>query len=546
MPKAKQPRITDNSELRKSIRKKKKSIDFSEIGTTGDYFSSGRDNYEYQSELLDEKKYVEFDKMRRGSAMAKATIQSVILPLMSASWFIRPGGRKRADKAQSDFVTNVLFKSLRQPWTKILYNIGQQFVYGTMPFEKVYIRSKKSLKWRWGGDYVILDHLSPRNPATIEKWLFNDNGSLKGIEQQGYFNNSLGSFYKTVTIPSDKLVFFTNEQEGDNYSGVSLLRPGYGSWRSIKTFYNIANVGIERMCIGYPCFEYPPDYWNLSPPDREECSDLFDTVIKNFRAHHRMGCKIPPGAKLHIVKGEFDGEALERFISHHETKIAQAALASFLKTGEAKVGSHALFGGQTDFFLKSLIAAGEDICYVFNNDIIPELINLNFKQVDNYPELYVKDIGSRDLKEFAEMINTLIKCFVLTPDEEGSFEDEIRKMYDLPDRTEEQKKRVEQKIKEGKSVFVAHPGNQNSYTAEAIAQQNMKNNPDGSASMPVDEYGNNQSNNQSNNQGGNNFYPKPVSPSGYTKPGLTTHPLAYANISKSLNSGSGAGIYNNE
>ena len=119
-------------------------------------------------------------------------------------------------------------------------------------------------------------------------------------------------------------------------------------------------------------------------------------------------------------------------------------------------------------------------------------------------------------------------------------------MYDLPDRTEEQKKRVERKIKEGKSVFVAHPGNQNSYTAEAIAQQNMKNNPDGSASMPVDEYGNNQSNNQSNNQGGDNFYPKPVSPSGYTKPGLTTHPLAYANISKSLYSGSGAGIYNNE
>ena len=70
----------------------------------------------------------------------------------------------------------------------------------------------------------------------------------------------------------------------------------------------------------------------------------------------------------------------------------------------------------------------------------------------------------------------------------------------------------------------------------------MKNNPDGSASMPVDEYGNNQGNNQS----GDNLYPKPVSPSGYTKPGLTTHPLAYSNILKSLNSGSGAGIYNNE
>ncbi len=538
--------MTENKEIIKTMRRKKKSIDFSEIGTTGDYFSSGRDYYEYQTELQDEKKYVEYDKMRRGSAMAKATIHAVILSLMSASWFIRPGGRKRADEAQAEFIKRVLFKSLRQPWSKILFNVGQQFVYGTMPFEKVYIRSKQSSKWLWGGDYVILKHLSPRNPATIDKWLFNDDGTLRGIEQKGYFNNSLGSSYKNVTIPAEKLVFFTNEQEGDNYSGVSLLRPGYGSWRSIKAYYNIANVGIERMCVGYPCFEYPDDYWSLAPPDRDACSDMFDTVIKNFRAHHKMGCKIPPKAKLHIIKGEFDAESLERFISHHEMKIAQAALATFLKTGEARVGSHALFGGQSDFFLKSLIASGDDICYTFNNDIIPELINFNFKQVDAYPELCVKDIGSRDLKEFAETIDKLIKCFVLTPDEEGTFEDEVRKMYDLPDRTEEQKKRVEQKIKEGKSVFVSHPGNQNSYTAEAIAQQNMKNNPDVSASMPIDEYGNSNSGSSSGfNPGGSNsgqLYPKPVSPSGYTKPGLTSHPLTYSNIAKNL----GVGIANNE
>jgi hypothetical protein len=229
------------------------------------------------------------------------------------------------------------------------------------------------------------------------------------------------------------------------------------------------------MCVGYPVFEYPEDYWELSEPDRQACSDMFDEVIKNFRAHEHSGCKIPPRAKLHIIKGEFDSVSLDKFISHHETKIAQAALATFLKIGETRVGSHALSRDQSDFFLRSLIAIGMDICDTINKSLIPEMVNKNFRQVDGYPTMSVRDIGARDLKDFAEVLRVLTQSFLLTPDEEGKLEDDIRKIYDLPDRTIEQIARNDDIITTGASVFSTHPANQYAYAAGVGKQSGITN-----------------------------------------------------------------------
>ena len=479
-----------------SIGQKRRNVDYGEIGTTGNYFIYGREIYEYQTELQGEKKFEEYDKMRRGSAMARATFQAITLPLMGASWFVRPPGNKRSDKKMADFIYHNLFHSLNISFSKLIFQICLMLIYGVYPFEKVFIRSKKHAPWKWGGDHIVLKKLSPRHPMTILFWNTDDNGELDHITQRGYFNVQNGSVYRSVQIPVNKMLLFRNEQEGDNWEGMSIYRTGYGHWRTIKNYYNIANIGVERMSIGYPVFTYPANFWELHKNDRDECSKMFNEILRNFRAHPHAGAKIPPGATMEIVKGEFNSTTIERLIDHHELKIAQAALATFLKVGESKTGSHALSKDQSDFFLKSLIAIGQDVCDTINMELIPELINLNFKEVDAYPELYVRNIGSRDLKEFAEVIQILVKSFCLTPDEEGTLEDDVRKVYDLPPRTDEQKARIEKMIKEEKSVFVNHPGNQNSYTSEAIAQNNLKNNPntkmplnakDGEASKYVDQ-----------------------------------------------------------
>jgi hypothetical protein len=420
-------------------RKDKVVIDFTEIGSTGDYFSGGYETYEYQTELQGTKKFEEYDKMKRSSAMARATLKAITLPIIGGRWLIKPGGSSEVDKFQAEFIKRNLFYSMSNSWGKTVNEILQCIAYGLYPFEKIIIRSKNWRRWRFGGDWIVLKKLAPRHPITIDKVHFDTEGGIAGLEQSAYFNKGDSTQYNTVFLPIRKLLIFTYDQEGDNIEGVSLFRTGYGHWRAIKIFYNIGMIGAERMSLGFPALEYPENYYELSSPDRATIKAEFVKILKNFRAHQYAGALIPPKAKLHLVKGEFNIEALEKLISHHETKIAQCALASFLKIGEARVGSFSLSKDQSEFFMNSLKAIAQDVCDVFNKYLIPELLSYNFNEIDNLPELYVKDIGIRDLKEFADITQTLARSNVLTPDKEGFLEDELRKIFNYPDRTKAQK-----------------------------------------------------------------------------------------------------------
>lgn len=474
---------------KKNEKKINKKIDTNELGSTGNYFVDGYEVYEYQTELQGSKKFEEYDKMLRGSAMARATFKAIILPLLSARWIISSDGKGRVDRKQVEFIEQNLFKATASiTWEKMLFQIFQCIVQGVYPMEKVWTLSKKWPRWRYGGDWILLKKLAPRHPMTIDKFLFDDDGGIAGITQSAYKNRKSHTTYETVDIPIDKLVLFTFDQEGDNWEGLSLFRTAYGHWRQIKIFYNIAAIGAERMTLGFPVFEYPENFFEMSKPDKDFCTTCFSTIIKNFRAHQHSGAMIPPKAKLHIVKGDFNFIALERLISHHEMKIAQGALASFLKIGEAREGSRALSMDQSDFFLSSLQAVANDICGAINQFLIPEMMANNFKQIDNLPYIKVRNIGARNLEVYARIIQTLISSKVLSPDEEGTLEEELRKVFDLPNMPETQKKRREKYLKYDEEKKDREHEVQNYYFEQFTTQRKMQEDPYQKEMMGNNEY----------------------------------------------------------
>ena len=190
MPAKSKTKKKDKTSTTSSIRTRKKyKVDYSEIGSSGNYFSGGYEIYEYQSDLIGSKKFEEYDKMKRGSAMARATLRAVVLPLLAANWFITSKGKGKADKAQVEFVEQNLFGNvMSRSWKQTLNEILQHLAYGMYPMEKVWVRTKKWPRWRSGGDWIILKKLAPRHPMTIDKINFNNDGGLKGIRQTAYFN----------------------------------------------------------------------------------------------------------------------------------------------------------------------------------------------------------------------------------------------------------------------------------------------------------------------------------------------------------------------
>lgn len=111
----------------------------------------------------------------------------------------------------------------------------------------------------------------------------------------------------------------------------------------------------------------------------------------------------------------------------------QNILASFLDLGKGgNGGSYALSEDQSSLFLLSLSALANQICDVFNRQIIPELVRLNFDVAENQtlPKLTFQKLGEVKYTELASALSTLTSSGLITTDEET--EDHIRNLYDLP------------------------------------------------------------------------------------------------------------------
>ncbi|KKM15368.1 hypothetical protein LCGC14_1696760, partial [marine sediment metagenome] len=90
--------------------------------------------------------------------------------------------------------------------------------------------------------------------------------------------DEVGKGTKEVKSPEEKLILFANEKEGDNFRGVSLLRPAYKSWYFKEAFEKIDAISFERQGVGIPVFKMPT---NATPDDREKAEE----IGKNLRAN---------------------------------------------------------------------------------------------------------------------------------------------------------------------------------------------------------------------------------------------------------------------
>lgn len=402
--------------LNKENKKKKEKLDYSEFGTSGYSFNRGQSQTEYQQDLKGGKAYSVYDRMYRSAGLTKAIVNSMHLPLLAAEWFFEvPKDADKSSEEIKDKVSKNIFETLNIPWNTQLKQFLMFQVYGCKPFEIVPLNP--------------LDHpaqpdefeqrirkIAPRHPATIYKWNLDENGGLKGITQRAYFNSGDNVVMKTQFIDIERMVIFINELDGDDYTGVSIFRPCYRHYHHIDKFYNISNIGIERNAVGIPIIEFEGETWaRLSENEKTNYLAVADEILKNYRVHKYAGFKLLPGMKLTMLEGKFNADAIMGLINHHDSKMAQSVLATFLTTGEGKVGSFALSKNQTEFFLMALNSTGVDICAPFNRYVVKKLVDWN---VDNVLAAYPKlnfTLPEFDVKALLEAFNLAINGKLLTP-----------------------------------------------------------------------------------------------------------------------------------
>ena len=384
-----------------------------EIGGTGTIFVGGViSGEEYNRDLAGLKGLQIIDQMRKGDATVRASLMSVKLPIRATNWFIKPASDDPKDIEIAEFIDQNLFKEMTITWADFLRQALLHLDYGRMVFEIVYKQLDDGrIGWH---------KFAPRLPATIFKWQTEDNqdGVTQFLPTGGY-----------VSIPIEKLIIFVNDKEGDNWEGISLIRPAYKHWYIKDSLYKIDALAFERQGLGIP-FVKPPLGANLQEEDKAE------ELLKNLRANEESHLKIPQGWGFGFM--DMNAGSLRNIqptILHHDRQIVKNVLAQFLELGASGAsGSFALSQDQSRLFLLSLQAVARHIAEAINKFAIPRLVDFNF-EVKEYPELDFAKIGQVDFDKLSTALQRLSQSGVLTPDED--LEAHIRETMELPEMMED-------------------------------------------------------------------------------------------------------------
>lgn len=398
----------------------KKRAPSTEIGDSGTDFFQGIITEEYNSKLSGIQGIEIYDKMRKGDATVKAAVLATSLPIRRANWFVEPASEDAQDQEIAEFVTKALFEWQSITWNDLLRQALLCLPYGVMVFEKVF-----TVKQVDGKDWIIWKKFAPRLPKSIYAWETSEHKD--GIQQ-------LKTEGGMVDIPMDRLLIFVNEKEGDNWWGTSILRSAYKHWTFKDGFYKIDAVAFERQGLGVPKAKMPLGY-------SDEDKNRAETILKNLRAHEQAFLIEPNDIEVEFMdmKGKQVRDPKES-IQHHNREIVKAVLAQFLELGATESGSRALSSDQSDLFLQSLEAVAGNTADVFNKFAIPQLVDLNYDNVTEYPELKYKGISRVDVEQLSTAYKTLVDAQGIQAIE--SDETHWRELLSLPERTEDDEVRT--------------------------------------------------------------------------------------------------------
>lgn len=429
----------------------KQDIKGKEIGGSGVNIAQGViSGEEFNPKLTAQAAIKAYDEMRRTDAQVKASLRAIKLPIKSAEYRI-DAAEDDENREVADVVEECLFHIVK--WKKFLNESLTHLEFGFAVFEMVFEPREINGTMR-----MALVKLGFRKQTTIQAWEMES--GKPGIRQQ------LPSGVP-VSIPLEKLVVFTNEQEGDNYQGISVLRTAYKHYYIKDRLYRIDAVGHERQALGVVEIITPK---GALEADKKKLR----RVVQNLRANESSYVEHPEGyttqfmdMKAHSLKD------VEPSINHHDNKILINVLAQFLGHGSSgNSGNRAMSEDHSRLFEMSIKDTADYIVQVLQDTVVRTIVDLNFTNRE-YPQLAIGNISDENIPIVSAAIKVLVDAGVLHP--RSADENNVRKMIGWAEVDEEEldelfaeKKAAAQSLAEA----AANKGTQPSPPADEVDDSN--------------------------------------------------------------------------
>lgn len=376
-----------------------------------------------------------YDAMYRTDPDVRRAVRMAVNPIVSATWSVEAFGGDEASAHDQEVAENLEWalglgaqgatSPLRPRWQGHIAQATPGFVrWGFCPFEITWTTAQRN-----GKTLLTPSRIGMRLPRTIYRWLLDEDHELQGIEQflplRGY-----------VVLPREDLLYYRCDAEGDNYEGVSMLRPCYKPWLLKDKVERLDAIAQERESVGLPVV-FPPRAGVTSPA---VLADL-ETKLQNLRAGE-LAYLIMPGPEATSVKdqggwtfrieglaGSKGGRDPSKTLEYHKDAIAAAFIEEFMRLGQSGVGARATADVQEGPFNMACEALGMILKDEVNEMLIPRWVELNYGADTPLPTLSMS-LAEEPLEDLRDFVSVLVASGVFTPD--GPLEDFLRARANLP------------------------------------------------------------------------------------------------------------------
>lgn len=394
---------------------------YTPTGKSGTLVSSEVIDNDYLRELTGVEGQETFAKMLLSDAQIRKLVHAVQNPIKSAKWTVEPASEETKDIEIAALMEQILFRDLPDGWAGKLDEILTFPWHGHAVFEVVH-KNRESKEF---GMYTGLSNLAFRDQRTLDKWKFSSDGILETIHQK-----QAGDIPVDADMSVDNLIIFYNEKKG-NDNGYAFCRMFYGNYKRKLLYKQLQAIGIEKGAIGVPIVGLPQNI------DYE--SDEYAVAIEQLELYTQAENAYmvrPFGYEIELDQSNnFDPSKVQVAIKAENEEISGSLVAMWLEMG---IGGNSAVGSSTgisaDFFRDGIEYLADKIADTINIKLIPNLVMLNFGEVDKLPELKHNGIADEAGKELMEVVTGYTNAGVISADE--PLEDHIRKQHNLPKKAE--------------------------------------------------------------------------------------------------------------
>lgn len=337
-------------------------------------------------------------RQMRNDPMVAEVLNSYLFGLTSATWSIEPASDKAKDIEIAEFVSaNLLCDGPREWWCRTswrqrLAEILESLSYGWSLFGKV--RTRVNGK-------IIFSKLVWIHPSTVYSFELDENTEqLVEVKRTAVMDPPL---------PVSELALYSFGMRGADLAGRPMIRPMFKPW-SMKSFAELTEQ-IALQKFGAPL----PQVIIGDTTDSGQRTSA-EAIARSMRGEDQAhGYAVTSkDVELKFISPESEPMDASPAISRHGNQILHAGGKRFMGQGDTAVGSRST--AETQAVEAYMLAQGiaEGICEVEWRGLagvvglIPELVDMNFPGVKEYPWLKVSNVDpnepTRALPTFGDML----------------------------------------------------------------------------------------------------------------------------------------------